>query len=327
MLATKALSGTVHEQFKSIRGLTVRSGEPLSRHTRFGLGGPARLFVEADQELAFMRALQLARGSGLNYVVMGGGANLVVSDAGYDGIVLRYVASGIRHHGARVEVDSGAELNHLIDSLNSAGLKGLETLAGIPGWVGAAVYGNAGAYGHSISDRVDRVRYFDGIEVRECSNEECEFRYRESTFKRHKDRIIVSIALRMDSSNATELKEKSAGIRKVRDEKFPPTMKCAGSIFKNILMRDLPESVAALVPPSVIREGKIPAAWFLEQVGAKGRSIGGIRVAEYHANLIYNTGEGTASELCRMIQQLKADVQAKFGLGIEEEVQYVGFPS
>ena len=327
MLATKALSGTVHEQFKSIRGLTVRSGEPLSRHTRFGLGGPARLFVEADQELAFMRALQLARGSGLNYVVLGGGTNLVVSDSGYNGIVLRYVASGIRHHGARVEVDAGAELNDLIDSLNESGLKGLETLAGIPGWVGAAVYGNAGAYGHSISERVDRVRYFDGTEVRECSNEECEFRYRESIFKRHKDRIIFSIALRMDSSNATELKEKSAGIRNVRDAKFPPTMKCAGSIFKNILMRDLPECIVALVPPSVIREGKIPAAWFLEQVGAKGRSIGGIKVAAYHANLIYNTGEGTATELCRIIQQLKADVCAKFGLGIEEEVQYVGFPS
>ena len=327
MLATKALSGTVHEQFKSIRGLTVRSGEPLSRHTRFGLGGPARLFVEADQELAFMRALQLARGSGLNYVVLGGGTNLVVSDSGYNGIVLRYVASGIRHHGARVEVDAGAELNDLIDSLNEAGLKGLETLAGIPGWVGAAVYGNAGAYGHSISERVDRARYFDGTEVRECCNQECEFRYRESIFKRHKDRIIFSVTLKMDRSDAPVLKEKSAGIRKVRDEKFPPTMKCAGSIFKNILLRDLPASVAQLVPASVVREGKIPAAWFLEQTGAKGRSIGGIRVAEYHANLLYNSGEGTAAELCRMIQKLKADVQAKFGLEIEEEVQYVGFPS
>lgn len=327
MLATKAFLGSLHEQFQSIRGLTVSSGEPLSRHTRFGLGGPARLFVETGQELAFMQALETARASSLNYVVLGGGTNLVVSDDGYDGIVLRYIARGIRHHGTRVEVDAGAELNHLVDSLNEAGLKGLETLAGIPGWVGAAVYGNAGAYGHSISERVDRVRYFDGTAVRECSNQECEFRYRESVFKRHKDRIIFSVALKMVPSNLVELKEKSAGIRKVRDEKFPPTMKCAGSIFKNILLRDLTETVAALVPASVVREGKIPVAWFLEQAGAKGRSIGGIRVADYHANLIYNTGDGTTVELCRMIQQLKAAVQAKFGLAIEEEVQYVGFPS
>ena len=327
MLATKALSESVHDQFQSIHGLTVKCSEPLSRHTRFGLGGPARLFVEADQELAFMLALQAARASGMNYVVLGGGTNLVVSDSGYDGIVLRYVGRGIRHHGAQVEVDAGAELNDLVDSLNEAGLKGLETLAGIPGWVGAAVYGNAGAYGHSISERVDRVRYFDGTEVRECSNQECEFRYRESIFKRHKDRIIFSLVLNMNPSNSNDLKEKSTGIRKVRDEKFPPTMKCAGSIFKNILLHDLPESVAALVPSSVVREGKIPAAWFLEQAGAKGRSIGGIKVAEYHANLIYNDGEGTAAELCRMIQQLKTDVKAKFDLGIEEEVQYVGFPS
>ena len=313
--------------FQSIPGLAVKYNEPLSRHTRFGLGGPAHLFVEADTEPDFMQALQIAQESGKNYVVLGGGTNLVVCDKGYDGIVLRYIAAGIRHRETRVEVDAGAELNDLVDALNAAGLKGLETLAGIPGWVGAAVYGNAGAYGHSISERVEWVRYFDGSAIRECGKQECDFRYRESIFKRHKDRIIFSIGLLLDASKADELKEKSAGIRKVRDEKFPPTMKCAGSIFKNILLRDLPPSIAQLVPGTVIREGKIPAAWFLEQVGAKGREIGGIQVAEYHANLLYNTGSGTAAELCRMIQQLKADVQTKFGLQIEEEVQYVGFPS
>lgn len=104
-------------------------------------------------------------------------------------------------------------------------------------------------------------------------------------------------------------------------------MRCAGSIFKNLYLKDLPASVAAQVPPSVVREGKIPAAWFLEQVGAKDRWVGRIHVAPYHANLVYNAGGGTAAELCLMIQTLKHDVLTRFGIPLEEEVQYVGFPA
>jgi UDP-N-acetylmuramate dehydrogenase len=101
-------------------------------------------------------------------------------------------------------------------------------------------------------------------------------------------------------------------------------MKCAGSIFKNLLLEDLPPAVAAEVPASAVREGKVPAAWFLEQVGAKGVQRGDIHVAGYHANLIYNAGAGTASDLCALIQDLKARVHARFGMDLEEEVQYVG---
>ncbi len=102
-------------------------------------------------------------------------------------------------------------------------------------------------------------------------------------------------------------------------------MKCAGSIFKNLLFANLPPAAAAQVPPTAVREGKVPAAWFLEQVGAKGMAEGGIRVADYHANLIYNTGTGTARELRSLIQELKTRVLGRFGLLLEEEVQYVGF--
>ena len=154
---------------------------------------------------------------------------------------------------------------------------------------------------------------------------QCDFRYRESIFKRHKEWIIFpggTHARRRPS--AAELEEISAGILKVRNEKFPPTMKCAGSIFKNFLLRELPPAVAAAVPAAVVREGKIPAAWFLEQVGAKGMQLGDIHVAAYHANLIYNAGQGTARELCELIAELKHRVRERFGIEVEEEVQYVG---
>jgi UDP-N-acetylmuramate dehydrogenase len=104
-------------------------------------------------------------------------------------------------------------------------------------------------------------------------------------------------------------------------------MKCAGSIFKNFLLAELPGEVAAQVPKTATREGKVPAAYFLEQVGAKGMVRGDIHVASYHANLIYNVGSGVARDLCGLIDELKDRVRERFGIEMEEEVQYVGFPS
>jgi UDP-N-acetylmuramate dehydrogenase len=156
-------------------------------------------------------------------------------------------------------------------------------------------------------------------------NADCEFHYRESVFKRHKDWIIFSTELHLTVSDAAALRKTADDIVKVRNEKFPVTMKCAGSIFKNFLLAELPPDVAATVPEKVIREGKVPAAYFLEQVGAKGMLRGDIHVATYHANLIYNAGGGSAADLCALIAELKARVRREFGVELEEEVQYVGF--
>ena len=269
--------------------------------------------------------MSIARESGLDFVVIGGGTNLIVSDAGFRGVVLRFVADRLMAAGNRVISDAGAILQDLVDFSIDRGLKGLETLAGIPGSVGAAVYGNAGAYGHSISERVHKVRFLDGGQVRVFDRQECEFQYRESIFKDHKEWIILSTELILEPSDAAILQKTAGDILKVRNEKFPPTMKCAGSIFKNFLLAELPASVAAEVPAPVIREGKVPAAYFLEQVGAKGMVNGDIHIAGYHANLIYNGGKGTARELCEVIGNLKTRVRERFGIEVEEEVQYVGF--
>jgi len=318
-------TGETQARLAAIPNLTVSSQTPLSRYTRFGIGGPADLYAETGDVEAFIAALTAARASGIVTMVIGGGTNLIVSDLGFRGIVLRYRADRLQAAGACVMADAGAVLQDLVDFTVARGLKGLETLAGIPGSVGAAVYGNAGAYGHSISERVVRVRFYDGAEVRLFTNEECRFRYRESVFKLQKDWIIFSVELALEPADAAALKRTADDIVKVRNEKFPVTMKCAGSIFKNLLLPELPPEVAAAVPPPVVREGKVPAAYFLEQVGAKGAERGAIRVAAYHANLIYNAGGGTAADLCALIAELKQRVRERFGLELEEEVQYVGW--
>jgi UDP-N-acetylmuramate dehydrogenase len=256
-------------------------------------------------------------------MIIGGGTNLVVSDGGFDGVVLRYTGVAIKHESTTLRIEAGAVLQDVVDRSMAWGLKGLETMTGIPGSLGGAVYGNAGAYGHSIQELVTAVDATNGERMQTFSNAECQFRYRDSLFKQQKEWLILSAELRFTLGDATELKKIADGIRSIRDAKYPPTMKCAGSIFKNLILAELPASAQAQVPSNVVREGKVPSAWFLEQVGAKGLRRGDIQVAEYHANLIYNDGSGTAADLVAVIQELKRRVRERFGFDIEEEVQYV----
>jgi UDP-N-acetylmuramate dehydrogenase len=135
---------------------------------------------------------------------------------------------------------------------------------------------------------------------------------------------VIETTLRLPPGEPGELRAAADGIRKIRDEKYPPTMRCAGSIFKNLILAELPEAVRAQVPERVIREGKVPSAYFLELAGAKGMVLGGVRVADYHANLIYNADGGTAQQVRELIATLKHGVRERCGLELEEEVQYLG---
>ncbi len=297
----------------------------LSNYTRFAIGGPAAVLFDAANEETFVEGLQTVAELKLQCIVIGGGTNLVVSDTGFQGVVLRYTGATIQRDGLTLRVGSGAVLQQVVDHSIGLGLKGLETMTGIPGYLGGAVYGNAGAYGHSIEELVRKVRVFDGARVIEMRNDECQFRYRESIFKKRKQWVILSADLEFSPDDAGALARTAHEIRSIRDTKYPPSMKCAGSIFKNLLLADLPSSVAAEIPSKVIREGKIPSAWFLEQAGAKGMRRGDIQIANYHANLIYNDGAGTATDLAAIIRDVKSRVFERFGFELEEEVQYVGF--
>ena len=310
-------------RLSAIPNLQVFENAPLSRYTRFEIGGAAQLLADATSEAGLVDALRLVAEGGHRHTVIGGGTNLVVDDSGFPGLVLRYTASAVEVDGCAVRVEAGVVLQDLVDRTVALGLRGLETMTGIPGWAGGALYGNAGAYGHSICECVESVRFFDGHAFREIDCRACEFGYRESIFKRRKDWIILAATLRLGPADAGELRATADKILEVRNQKYPPTMRCAGSIFKNLLLAELPESVRVQVPERVIREGKVPSAYFLEQAGVKGMTLGGIRVADYHANLVYNTGGGTATELRWIIKELKSRVRDRFGVLLEEEVQYV----
>lgn len=316
------------QRLRAIDGFHVTLNEPLREHTRFGLGGAAALWAEASTKEALGAGLAMLRELPMTVTVIGGGSNLIVADEGVTGAVVRFTGSGMWFDAGLIYVESGAVLQALVDFSIGQSLDGLHTMTGIPGWVGGAVYGNAGAYGHSISEFVEEVAYVDVREpsrVLTRSGAACEFAYRESIFKRNKEWVIVSATLRLPSGEGETLQRRADEILTTRNAKYPPTMKCAGSIFKNFWWRDLPVEVQARVPKDKVIEGKVPSAWFLEQVNAKGMRRGDIQVATYHANLIYNDGPGaSASDLRVLIAELQRRVREEFGIAMEAEVQMLG---
>lgn len=309
----------------NVPDVAIHRDVPLKDYTRFALGGPAAILADARTESAFQEAVRALQQSDVPWLVIGGGTNLVCSDAGYAGVVLRYIGAEIGRGGTAVTAQAGASLQAVVDFTIAEGLSGIHTMTGVPGWVGGAVYGNAGAYGRSMHQNVVGVRFFDGTSIQVLDNAECGFRYRHSVFKTNKRWIVLATTLQLTHGNQVELAEKAAEIFAVRNAKYPPDMKCAGSIFKNLILAELPAGTQVQVDPQVVREGKVPSAWFLEQVGAKGIRVGGIHVADYHANLIYNTGNGTAEQVREIVNDLKQRVRLRFDFEVEEEVQYVGF--
>ncbi len=219
---------------------------------------------------------------------------------------------------------------NLIWKLDRRGLSGMERMAGIPGTVGGAIYGCAGAYGQEIKDVLVSVRVFDGQKFRNLSKAQCQFGYRNSVFKKHKNLVITQAVLRLKKGDGKSLLKTSREIIKLREKKYPPGLRCPGSFFKNIKLSSLkPAAKRAQFVKKVkhdkIMYGKVPSGHLLDQVGAKGMKQGSIRVAGHHANLIYNPNGGKARDVKALANKLKRKVKNKFGIGLEEEIQYLGF--
>jgi UDP-N-acetylmuramate dehydrogenase len=316
--------GEALAELSRIRGLAVKPDAPLADFNRFGIGGPAAALVSTADPSALAEAVDACRRLEQPFYFLGEGSNVICADEGYNGVVLRYLSSAIRREGDIVTAEAGASLQALVDFTIKTGLAGLHTLTRIPGSVGGAVYGNAGAYGHSIEESIVQVRYFDGAGIRMLDRAGCQFEYRESLFKRQKDWLILDCGLAMPGGDPAAMRREAQQIREIRDAKFPPSMRCAGSIFKNLRFSELPPGAQAAVPPEAVRGGKVASAFFLERVGAKGMRQGGIEIASYHANIIYNAGGGIAADLRDLISVLKRRVREEFGFALEEEVQYLG---
>jgi UDP-N-acetylmuramate dehydrogenase len=286
--------------------------ESLAGHSFFRIGGPADLYFKALTIHELATALGAARQAGLRRVVIGGGANILFDDAGFRGLVIRNAASGLvqaEEDGRLIEADSGTPLEDVVEFAAARGLSGMAFLAGIPGTVGGAVYGNAGAYRKSVGDILDYVLLLgtDGRE-RRAVPAELEFAYRHSALKARPD-IILGAGFRLSSGREAEIRAEMAEHLEERARKHPPPGTAyPGSYFKN---------------PPTPGGGREPAGRLLQQAGACGLQVGGAKVYAGHGNMIINAGGASARDVLALAAELKRRVAGQFGISLEEEVIYL----
>lgn len=308
---------------------------PLAPRSTFRIGGKSRFFVLVRKPEELCQVVQRAIQKREPFKIFAGGSNVVFPDEGLGCLVIQALGGKITVGRLQLIVDAGVLLGDVIKKAIALGFRGLETLSGIPGTIGGAVVGNAGAYGHSISEVIDAVEVWDPSRNKKFRSSQdqrlwlpkdrCGFRYRHSIFKepQGKNYIILRIRLKFPRKDSPKtLREISKSIITLRLRKYKPGIRCPGSFFKNVLVSEVSKKSLALVDPTKIIEGKIPAGYLLEQVGAKGMRVGGIEVAHHHGNLFINRGRGTAKDVKKLAKILKDRVKKKFGIELEEEIRY-----
>lgn len=297
----------------------------LSPLTTFRIGGPARYLYLAKSRKDIGQAIKIARECHLPFFILGGGSNLLVSDEGFDGLVIQVKSSKLKvKSDGKINAEAGVPLGAVVAASIKAGLTGLEWTVGIPGTIGGAICSNASAYSHWISELVLEVETLDEAgRVKTLSNKGCQFKYHESVFK-HRSWVILEASFRLKKGNQEEGQKLIQQYLEDRRRRIPP-YPSAGSVFKNIVLSDQGPEFKEIIPKEKIKGGMVPAGYLIEQCGLKGKQIGKAKIFEEHANFIVNLGEAKASEVVALINLCKKEVKEKFGIKLEEEICYLGF--
>ncbi|MCP4677094.1 MAG: UDP-N-acetylmuramate dehydrogenase [Deltaproteobacteria bacterium] len=302
-------------KLESLVSLPVREDVHLAQYTSFHIGGPAALFIEANNRQTLVKTLASAKDLGLETLILGGGTNLLVSDDGFDGLALRLDIGGIDIDKERRTVRVGASIQTcaLVEQLVDEGFAGLEFATGLPGTVGGAIAGNAGCFGHCLSDFLicAEVVSPEGDLRRITDKSWFDFSYRRSGLARY-EAVLTEMTFQIEPGDKSVLRQKTDEYLSVRAEKHPKKgMHTAGSYFKNL-------------PPPKPGQRRQAAGALLDQAGAHGLSVGDAAVFEKHANIIINRANATARDVLSLAAKMKKLVQDKFSVDLTEEVRFIG---
>lgn len=303
----------------------IKEKENLARHTTFRVGGDAEFFHEVSSSLDLLRAIRTVSYLGMPYEILAGGSNVLVSDDGFSGLIVKIRGGKFNIDGGVVEVDAGAPLVNLMTKTASEGLSGLEWAAGIPGTVGGAVFGNAGSFGLSISNVIDSVDVYNPKkdEVMTLSNKDCNFDYRDSIFKKE-NLVILKCRLNLLKDDPIRIaKTINSNLRHKRENHLSGYLS-AGCVFKNIDKKSI-KSTDDKFLREMARLEKIPVGFLIQEAGFKGHQIGDAMVSDRHANFIVNKGGACAEQIAYLINMIKNKVENQFGVVLEEEIRYIGF--
>ncbi len=290
---------------KTLPGL--KQSIPLKKYTSFKIGGPALLFFEARTKKDLIKAVGVAKELAIPFFILGGGNNVLFPDAGFPGLIIKINFSQIEYRGNSCYSEAGALLGRLANLFLKHGTLGLEWAAGIPGSVGGAVRGNAGAFGGAISDLIETVEFLelreDNFLIREEEREMLNFSYRDSIFKKNKHWVILSLLLRREQGDKKEINRKMKDLLKLRKTSQPLQYPSAGSVFKNPLDNS--------------------AKQLINNAGLAGARVGGAKISEKHPNFIINVDRAKSKDVVDLIQLAKEKVKKESGIELEEELEIV----
>ncbi len=285
----------------------IEENVPMAQYTSFRAGGKARMMVIPADAEQLSAVLGVLSGSGVQYMVLGNGTNILVKDSGYDGVIVK-IGSGfdyVRQEGCRLVCGSGTRMSVAAKAALEGGLSGFEFASGIPGFTGGAVFMNAGAYGGEMKDILRRAKIVskDGSREFYMTADELEMGYRHTKLHDTGD-IVTEVEFVLEEGNRTQIKAKMTELMEKRNSRQPVNFPSAGSFFKR------PEGYFA---------GKL-----IQDAGLKGLSVGGAQVSELHSGFIINRGGATATDILQLMEMIQARVFDEFGVRLETEVRIIG---
>src|SRR6266849_5280361 len=285
----------------------VRLGEPLASRTAFGIGGPAEYFAEMANPQSVDVPIEGCRLRGIPHLLLGAGTNLLIADAGVEGLVIRVVNRDYEVEGTRLRAGAGLKMMRLARIAADAGLRGFEFAIGVPGTVGGAVYQNAGCWGKELREVLVEVEGFiPGAGVKTWKPAELRFGYRTSALREGALRggLVIEATIQLERGDGEEAKALMARLTRERGETQPIKTKNCGSVFKN--------------PPGD------SAGRLVQAAGLKGAREGKALVSTMHGNFIVNEGGATAADVKRLIERVQVEVRRRFNIELETEVEMVG---
>lgn len=294
----------------------------LKDYTTFKIGGPARYFYVAKEANDIKEAINFAKENKVKWFILSGGSNILFSDEGFDGLVILIKANKYKISTNKVYAEAGVLMSKLVKETGKLGLSGFEWAGGLPGSVGGAVRGNAGAFGGETKDIVEKVEFLDKKgSIKILKNRECKFKYRSSIFKQ-KNLIILSATFSLKKGNKKEIQELAKSHIAYRKEKHPLEFANAGSVFKNCDLKKLSPKLQKKfkdfikVDPFPV----VPTAVLLVNANLKGLKFKEAMVSKKHPNYIINLGRASFGDVFFLIEKVKKIIKKKFNVDLEEEV-------
>ncbi|MFH1089669.1 MAG: UDP-N-acetylmuramate dehydrogenase [Candidatus Uhrbacteria bacterium] len=315
-------------ELKTIFSDRLKENESLAKHTTWRIGGPARWLVEAKRAEEIQSAVRVAEISGVKFLILGGGSNVLVNDSGFAGLVIRPALREIKVEGNLLTAEAGAPVSLVSRAALENNLSGLEWMITLPGTIGGAVRGNAGCFGCETGNLIKNVKLLRDGKIEEVAGSEMNFNYRNSLVKQNRQEIILSAAFELVPGDSATIKSKMDELLAKRLASQPPAGGTAGCVFKNYVVKN--DEFDRLknetdIPNEMLAKKIISAGWLIDQMDLKGKQIGGAKISEKHANFIENVESATASDVVQLIALVKMKARDRFGIQLEEEVEYVGF--